>query len=71
MSREKFDICWTFYNEMSSENSKCPARDWRFAEQNVRWGSNEFRTLWLAYWKQPDGLSPMGSQLLLDNGWLS
>ena len=33
MSSEKFDIRWTCYSEMSSENSNCPARDWRFAEQ--------------------------------------
>ena len=27
---------------MSGENSKCPAKDWRFAGQNVPWGSNQF-----------------------------
>ncbi len=33
------------YSEMSSENSKCPVRHWRFAGQNVRRGSNQFRIL--------------------------
>ena len=45
MSSEKFDIRQTYHSEMSSENSKCPAKDSRFAGQNVRQGSNEFRVL--------------------------
>ncbi len=45
MSREKFDIRQTIYSEMSGKNSKCPAKDGRFAGQNVRRCSNEFRVL--------------------------
>ncbi len=45
MSSEKFDIRQTFHGEMSGENSKCPAKDCRFAGQHVRRGSNEFRVL--------------------------
>ncbi len=48
MSGEKFDICRTIYSEMSGENSICPAKDCRFAGQNVQRGSNQFRILcWL------------------------
>ena len=32
---EKFDIRQTFCSEMSGKNSKCPAKDWSFAGQNV------------------------------------
>ena len=46
MSSEKFDIRQTYHSETSGENSKCPAKDSRFARQNVWRGSNEFRILW-------------------------
>ena len=36
----------SFHSEMSCKNSKCPAKDWRFAGQNVRQSWNEFRVLW-------------------------
>ncbi len=38
MSSKKYDICWTFYSEMSSENSKCPAKNGDL---------NKFHELWL------------------------
>ena len=33
---------------MSGENSKCPAKDWRFTGQNVQRGSNQFHALWVS-----------------------
>ncbi len=31
--------------KLSGENSKCPAKDWSFAGQNVQQGSDQFRIL--------------------------
>ena len=42
-----------FYSKMSGENSKCPAKDWSCAGQNVRRGLNEFRVL--CYFTCKDG----------------
>ncbi len=60
MSSEKFDIRQTFHT--SGENSKCPAKDCRFAGQNVRRGSNEFRVL-CGTWKDPT-FRPLGTLIL-------
>ena len=49
MSSENFDVHRILYSQMSSQNSKCPAKDWQLAGQNVRRSSNEFRILWTVY----------------------
>ncbi len=52
MSSGKFDICQIFRSEMSADNSKCLAEDWRFAGQNVRQGLNKFRVLCGNDWQE-------------------
>ena len=48
---KNFDIHQTFYSEMFDENPKCPAKNWTFAKQNVKRGSNKFRVLWIKHLK--------------------